>query len=129
MNPCDSIFRALSVVEPQEGKGVELLQLRRVEGTVVSQGLLEGDPIRRRTVDPFVAMSRDETPFWWQRLKQAAGVADAAPLSGRITAGQVDTTGSRREQQVSGMVDPVSMQGDVSGGVAWRVGDNEFYPP
>ena len=75
------MFGALSIVEPQEGEAVELLQLRRVESTVVSQGLLYGDPIRCRTIDPFVAMSRDETPFWWQGLKQAAGVADAVPLS------------------------------------------------
>ena len=81
MNPRDSMFRGRSIVEPEEREGVELLQLRRVEGMVVSQSLLYGDPIRCRTIDPFVAMSRDETPFWWQGLKQAAGVADAVPLS------------------------------------------------
>ena len=81
LNPCDSMFGALSIVESQERKRVELLQLHRVEGTVVSQGLLEGDPIRCRTVNPFVAMPRNQTPFWWQGLKQAAGVSDAVPLS------------------------------------------------
>ena len=86
------------------------------------KGLANANPVWGGTIDPVIPVSRNQPPLGWKAHQNPLCVTYAHPLGPRVATRQVDPTHSIGEYQVPRVIDPMSVQGDVTRGVTRRVG-------
>ena len=79
------------------------------------QGIAQTNPIRDLAPEVVVPMSGKQPPVGWQLAQHLLGPHKAPLLRSWVPSGQIDPARTPDEKQVSSVVDPMAVHGDMTG--------------